>query len=122
MSNREIVAEGLVKRYGDFTAVKGISFKVESGEIFGFLGPNGAGKSTAVLMLTTLALPSEGRASVCGYDVLSRAAWLLRSAGVALKDIGLDPLLKSTELLPIQAQLFGISRGKAKQRAHKLLD
>jgi len=59
-TNREIVVENLVKRYGNFTAVKGVSFKVNSGEIFGFLGPNGAGKSTTVSVLTTLTLPTEG--------------------------------------------------------------
>ncbi len=122
MSNREIVVDQLVKRYGDFAAVDGVSFKVEFGEIFGFLGPNGAGKSTTVLMLTTLALPTEGRATVCGYDVVSQAGQVRRVAGVALQDIGLDPLLKSLELLTIQGQLFGRSRYEAQQRAHELLD
>lgn len=122
MTNREIVAENLVKRYGDFTAVKGVSFKVETGEIFGFLGPNGAGKSTAISMLTTLALPTSGRATVCGYDVATQAQDVRRAAGVALQEIGLDPLLKSTELLTIQGQLFGYTRSEAKQRSHELLE
>jgi ABC-2 type transport system ATP-binding protein len=60
MHNREIVVDNLVKRYGDFTAVGGVSFRVESGEVYGFLGPNGAGKSTTVSMLTTLSLPTTG--------------------------------------------------------------
>ncbi|MGQ9909871.1 MAG: ATP-binding cassette domain-containing protein [Candidatus Flexifilum sp.] len=120
-SNREIVAEGLVKRYGEFTAVNGISFHVKAGEIYGFLGPNGSGKSTTVAMLTTLALPGEGRASVGGFDVVTQAAEVRRVAGVALQDIGLDPLMKSMELLTIQGQLFGQTRKEAQARAHELL-
>jgi ABC-2 type transport system ATP-binding protein len=119
--NREIIADGLVKRYGDFTAVNGVSFKVESGEVFGFLGPNGAGKSTTVTMLTTLGLPTEGRATVGGFDVVSQAEQVRRVAGVALQEIGLDPLMKSMELLTIQAQVFGMRRKEAQERAKELL-
>ncbi len=122
MSNREIVVENLVKRYEDFKAVNDVSFKVDSGEIFGFLGPNGAGKSTTVIMLTTLALPSEGRATVGGFDVVSQAGLVRRIAGVALQDIGLDPLMKSMELLTMQGQFFGQSRKQAQSRAHELLE
>lgn len=122
MSNREIVAENLIKRYeGDFLAVNDVSFKVEAGEIFGFLGPNGAGKSTTVLMLTTLALPSSGRATVGGYDIMDEASQVRQTAGVALQEIGLDPLMKSMELLTIQGQLFGLSRKQAIARADELL-
>ena len=122
MDNREIIASNLVKRYGDFTAVNDVSFKVESGEIFGFLGPNGAGKSTAVTMLTTLSLPTGGKATVGGYDVVSQAADVRRVAGVALQEIGLDPLMKSMELLTIQAQVFGYGRKQARVRASELLE
>lgn len=121
MSSREIIVENLVKRYPGVTAVDDVSFHVKSGEVFGFLGPNGAGKSTTVTILTTLALPSDGRATVGGYDVVSQAAQVRRIAGVALQDIGLDPLMKSRELLTIQAQLFGMSRKQAKARAEELL-
>ena len=121
--NREIIAENLIKEYdNDFRAVNDVSFKVESGEIFGFLGPNGAGKSTTVSMLTTLGLPSSGRASVAGYDVTTQAQAVRRVAGVALQEIGLDPLMKSEELLMMQAQLFGMSRHDARRRAHELLE
>ncbi len=122
MNNREIVAENLVKRYGDFTAVNGVSFKVHSGEIYGFLGPNGAGKSTTVAMLTTLALPTSGRAAVGSYDVVTQAGEVRRVAGVALQEIGLDPMMKSLELLTIQGQVFGYSRSEAQKRAYELLD
>lgn len=122
MNNREITADNLIKRYGNFAAVNGVSFKVRSGEIYGFLGPNGAGKSTTVSMLTTLILPNEGRATVGGYDVVAQAGEVRRVAGVALQEIGLDPLMKSMELLTIQARLFGASAKEAKARARELLD
>ncbi len=121
MSNREIVAESLVKSFGDFTAVDQVSFKVEAGEVFGFLGPNGAGKSTTVSMLTTLSLPTSGSATVGGYDVVHQASIVRRIAGVALQEIGLDPLMKSMELLTIQGQLFGMNRREAQNRAKELL-
>lgn len=120
--NREIIADNLVKRYGDFNAVDGVSFKVHSGEVFGFLGPNGAGKSTTVSMLTTLALPTSGQATVGGFDVVTQAGLVREIAGVALQEIGLDPLMKATELLTIQGQLFGMSRRDAIARARELLE
>lgn len=123
MTNREIIAEGLVKRYaGNVLAVDDISFQVQSGEIFGFLGPNGAGKSTIVAMLTTLLRPTAGSATVGGYDVARQAQEVRRVAGVALQEIGLDPLMKSIELLMIQGQLFGANRKQARARAHELLE
>jgi ABC-2 type transport system ATP-binding protein len=122
MSNREIVVADLVKQYGDFLAVNHVSFQVKSGEVFGFLGPNGAGKSTTVSVLTTLALPSGGYASVGGYDVVAEAKDVRRIAGVALQEIGLDPLMKPMELLTIQGQLFGMSRRDATQRAKELVE
>lgn len=122
MTNREINVENLTKYYGDVKAVDGISFKVPAGEIFGFLGPNGAGKSTAISVLTTLALPTGGKATVGGYDVVLQAQEVRRVAGVALQEIGLDPLMKSLELLVIQGQLFGANRKEARARAHELLE
>jgi ABC-2 type transport system ATP-binding protein len=123
MSNREIKVQELVKRYsGDVVAVDGVSFNVEAGQIFGFLGPNGAGKSTTIKILTSLALPSSGRATVGGYDVVTEADQVRRIMGVALQDIGLDPLMKSTELLTLQGQLFGASKSEARSRASELLE
>jgi ABC-2 type transport system ATP-binding protein len=123
MSNREIVVENLVKRYpGDVLAIDDVSFKVTGGSIFGFLGPNGAGKSTTIKILTTLGLPSAGRASVGGYDVVKEAQQVRRIAGVALQEIGLDPMMKALELLTLQGQLFGASRKQASARAQELLE
>jgi ABC-2 type transport system ATP-binding protein len=123
MNDREIVVENLVKTYaGKVAAVKGISFKVDAGKIFGFLGPNGAGKSTTIKILTTLALPTSGRGLVGGFDVVSQAAEVRRVAGVALQDIGIDPLMKSMELLVLQGRLFGAGKSEATTRAHELLE
>jgi ABC-2 type transport system ATP-binding protein len=123
LSTREIIVENLVKSYrGDVLAVDDISFKVQAGGIFGFLGPNGAGKSTTIKILTTLALPTAGSAFVGGFDVKSEAEQVRRIAGVALQDIGLDPMMKSMELLTLQGQLFGAGRGQASARALELLE
>jgi len=121
MSNREIVVEKLIKQYPGVKAVDDITFKVEGSEIFGFLGPNGSGKSTTIKILTTLGLPTSGNAWVGGYDIVCDAAEIRRIAGVALQDIGLDPLMKSMELLTLQGQLFGKDRKQAQDRADELL-
>ena len=123
MKDREIVVENLVKAYpGKVTAVDGVNFRVDEGKIFGFLGPNGAGKSTTVKILTTLALPTSGHVTVGGYDVVSQATDVRRVAGVALQDVGIDPLMKSMELLVLQGRLFGASKADATSRAKELLD
>jgi ABC-2 type transport system ATP-binding protein len=122
-STREIHVEGLRKQYpGGVTAVDDVSFDVSAGQIFGFLGPNGAGKSTTIKILTTLALPSAGRATVGGYDVIDQAGEVRCISGVALQDVGLDPLLTSMELLSIQARLFGMKSSEARARATELLE
>lgn len=121
MSNREITVEKLVKRYGEVAAVNDISLQVQSGQIYGFLGPNGAGKSTAIKILTTLGLPTSGTAHVGGYDVITQANDVRRIAGVALQDVGIDPLMKAGELLTLQARLFGANRHDAKARSDELI-
>ncbi len=123
MQKGEIVVENLVKRYpGDVVAVEDVSMRVEAGRIFGFLGPNGAGKSTTIKILTTLALPTSGRATVGGYDVVTQAEAVRRIAGVALQDIGLDPLMKPLELLRLQTRMFGATRDQAEARSRELLE
>ena len=122
MSDRAIHVQNLVKRYGDFAAVNDVSFDVNGGQIFGFLGPNGAGKSTTISILTTLGLPTAGTATVGGYDVVHQAGDVRRIAGVALQEIGLDPLMKSRELLIMQARLFGMNRADSRKRADQLIE
>jgi ABC-2 type transport system ATP-binding protein len=123
ISNREIAVHNLIKTYpGDVLAVDDVSFEVKPGQIFGFLGPNGAGKSTTIKVLTTLALPTRGQAEVGGFDVISQADQVRRIAGVALQEIGLDPLMKPMELLTMQGLLFGAPRVQATRRAETLLE
>jgi ABC-2 type transport system ATP-binding protein len=117
-----VLAEALVRRFGDVIAVDGVDLEVRRGEIFGFLGPNGAGKSTTVRMLTTLLRPSGGRATVAGFDVVNDAAEVRKRIGVALQDAAIDPLMTGTELLDLQAVLYGIPRRRAKVRAGELLE
>lgn len=123
MSNHApIVAENLVRHFGDVHAVNGIDLTVNAGEIFGFLGPNGAGKSTAVRMLTTLLRPTSGSARVAGYDVAKQPNEVRRRIGVALQDAAIDPLMTGNELLQLQAVLYGIPSSKTASRAGELLE
>ena len=92
------------------------------GEIYGFLGPNGAGKTTTVRMLTTLLLPTGGRASVAGHDVVKEARAVRGSIGVALQEAALDPLMTGRELIRLQATLQGIPTAEGRQRADALLE
>ena len=117
-----IAAEGLVRRFGDLTAVDGVDLAVQRGEVFGFLGPNGAGKSTTVRMLTTLLKPSDGTARVAGFDVVREAAEVRRRIGVALQDAAIDPLMTGSELVRLQAVLFGIPSNVAQKRGADLLE
>lgn len=122
MTTPPIIAENLVRHFGDVKAVDGINLTVNAGEIFGFLGPNGAGKSTAVRMLTTLLRPTSGTARVAGFDVVKQADDVRRNIGVALQDAAIDPLMTGFELLELQAVLYGIPANKMKQRADELLE
>lgn len=122
MNNSPIIAENLVRHFGDVHAVKGINLEIKAGEVFGFLGPNGAGKSTAVRMLTTLLRPTSGTARVAGYDVVSQADEVRRNIGVALQDAAIDPLMTGAELLALQAVLYGIPASALKKRSSELLE
>jgi len=121
-SSYPIVAQNLVRYFGDVKAVDGIDITVKTGEIFGFLGPNGAGKSTAVRMLTTLLRPTSGTATVAGFDVAKHPDEVRRRIGVALQDAAIDPLMTGTELLRLQAVLYGIPQAQMKNRASELLE
>ena len=121
-----IIASDLVRTFGsgedEVRAVDGVNLEVTAGEVFGFLGPNGAGKSTTVRILTTLLKPSAGSASVAGYDIETEADAVRRSIGVALQDAAIDPLMTGTELLRLQAVLYGILRNAQHERACELLE
>ncbi len=106
---------------GGIEAVRDIDLSVAEGEVFGFLGPNGAGKTTTVRMLCTLLPPTAGRASVAGLDVVSQGAEVRRRIGVALQEIGLDPVQTGRELLELQCGLYGITGRQARERTDELL-
>jgi ABC-2 type transport system ATP-binding protein len=107
---------------GDIEAVRDIDLAIAQGEIFGFLGPNGAGKTTTVRMLCTLLPPTSGGATVAGLDVVADAAEVRRRIGVALQEIGLDPVQTGRELLELQCGLYGITGQRGRDRAGELLE
>jgi len=111
----------IVKRFGDFTAVNGVSFAVEEGEIFGLLGPNGAGKSTLIRMLTTLLLPTAGTATVNGFDIVKEQNGVRNSIGVIPQAMTSDLELSVEENLLIYAKLYGLPREKRKRLIAELL-
>src|SRR6187401_505826 len=116
-----IDVQNIVKKFGDFTAVKGISFEVGSGEIFGLLGPNGAGKSTLIRMLTTLLPPSGGTALINGFDVAKQADSVRRAIGVIPQAMTSDLELSVEENLLIFAKLYGVPRERRKRLIDELL-
>jgi ABC-2 type transport system ATP-binding protein len=117
-----IDVRALTKRFGEFTAVDGISFSVAEGEIFGMLGPNGAGKSTLIRMLTTLIQPTGGTAIVAGADVRQQADEVRRAIGVIPQAMTSDLELSATENLSIFAKLYGVPRDKRKRLVGELLE
>ena len=112
----------IVKRFGDFTAVKDISFTVAEGEIFGLLGPNGAGKSTLIRILTTLLPPTSGTAAVNGFDIIREQDSVRKSIGVIPQAMTSDLELSVEENLIIYAKLYGVAREKRTRLMAELLD
>src|SRR5713226_10319722 len=117
-----IEVQQIVKKFGDFTAVNGISFAVEEGEIFGLLGPNGAGKSTLIRMLVTLLTPTAGTALVNGFDVIKQSDGVRHSIGVIPQAMTSDLELSVAENLIIFAKLYGVPRAKREKLIDSLLE
>src|SRR5437867_2281905 len=105
-----IEVEEITKRFGEFTAVDRVTFKVEHGEIFGLLGPNGAGKSTLIRMLTTLLVPTSGTARVNAFDVRRFPSEVRQSIGVIPQAMTSDLDLSAEENILIFAKLYGVPR------------
>jgi ABC-2 type transport system ATP-binding protein len=121
MSNA-IEVRDIVKTFGEFTAVGGISFDVKSGEIFGLLGPNGAGKSTLIRMMVTLLPPTSGTAIINGFDVIRKADEVRRSIGVIPQAMTSDLELSVYENLLIFAKLYGVPRDTRTRLIAELLE
>jgi len=117
-----IEVEGLQKRYGDFYAVKGVSFAVPEGETFGFLGPNGAGKSTTINMLCTLVDPTAGTGRVAGFDIVSHRAQVRRNIGLVFQDPTLDEYLTAEENLRFHAELYGVPKDVVGERLRQVME
>ncbi len=116
-----IDVQNIVKKFGDFTAVNGVSFAVEEGEIFGLLGPNGAGKSTLIRILTTLMLPTSGHARINGFDIATQQNDVRNSIGVIAQAMTSDVELSVEENLVIYAKLYGVPREKRRRLIDELL-
>ena len=117
-----IHARGLIKRFGDFTAVDGIDIDVRAGEAFGFLGPNGAGKSSTMRMIGCISPPTGGELSILGMDPRREGPAIRARLGVCPQQDNLDPELTVQENLTTFARYFGIPRRTARSRAAELLD
>ena len=116
-----IQVENLVKRFGDFTAVDGISFEVAKGEIFAFLGPNGAGKTTTIKMLTTLLAPTAGRMWLDGLDPTEKQLEVRQQFGIVFQDQSLDSELTAYENMDIHGVLYKVPRKVRAERIELLM-
>jgi ABC-2 type transport system ATP-binding protein len=121
MSTPAIAVDNIVKKFGDFTAVNGVSFNVADGEIFGLLGPNGAGKSTLIRMLTTLLPPTSGHARIFGHDVVKDADAVRHTIGVIPQAMTSDLELSVEENLLIYAKLYSVPPAKRRKLIAELL-
>jgi ABC-2 type transport system ATP-binding protein len=116
-----IRVERLVKTFGDITAVRGVSFAVNPGEIFAFLGPNGAGKTTTIKILTTLLKPTSGSVEIDGLNPAAHAIAVRRKFGIVFQDPSLDQELTAAENMRLHAALYGVPRGVREERIERLL-
>ena len=117
-----IETKSLTKSFGDLVAVNDISFSVEKGEIFGFLGPNGAGKSTTMMIFTTLLKPTNGNASIGGFDVIKNPKQVRENIGFVQQETTVDEYLSGRENLLLQAKLNHIPKNEINPRIDEVLD
>jgi ABC-2 type transport system ATP-binding protein len=114
--------QNLVKKYGDFTAVKGVSFNIQEGEIFSLLGPNGAGKTTTISMLSTLYVPSGGDALIGGYSIRQDPMTVRKLIGVVPQDLALYDDLSARENLSFWGKMYNLSGKALKVRIDEVLE
>ena len=117
-----IQVQNLTHRYGDRVALSGVSFDVRKGEVFGLLGPNGGGKSTLFRILSTMMVPTQGTASIAGYDVAHRAAAVRCHVGVVFQTQSLDKALTVEENLRAQGHLHGLSGADLRGRMERAME
>ncbi len=117
-----VTADNLVKRYDKLTAVDGVSFTIDEGQIFGFLGPNGAGKSTTISMLSTYLEPTSGDAVIDGLSVTRDAGKVKGIIGVVPQDIALYPTLTAIQNLKFYGKMYAVAPGDLDRRCRELLD
>ncbi|MEN9489290.1 MAG: hypothetical protein RL494_1555 [Bacteroidota bacterium] len=122
MSEKIIQVENLTKQFGDFTAVKGISFDVYKGEIFGFLGANGAGKTTAMKMLIGISNPTAGEALVAGFDVKTNAERVKKSIGYMSQKFSMYDDLTVKENITFFGGIYGLTRAEIKAKTEILIN
>jgi ABC-2 type transport system ATP-binding protein len=117
-----ILVRGLIKRFDEVEAVRGVDFEVAPGEVFGFLGPNGAGKTTTINMLCTLAKPTAGEARVAGYDVVHERDDVRRNIGLVFQDQTLDSYMTGAQNLRLHAELYGLQKDLVAPRMRQVLE
>jgi ABC-2 type transport system ATP-binding protein len=117
-----IEVDDLRKSFGDVEAVRGVSFEVAAGEVFGFLGPNGAGKTTTINMLCTLAKPTAGGALVAGHDIVRERDDVRRHIGLVFQDPTLDGYLTAEQNLRLHAELYGVDPALVPGRMRQVLE
>jgi ABC-2 type transport system ATP-binding protein len=118
----DIDVRKLRKAFGEVEAVRGVSFEVAQGEVFGFLGPNGAGKTTTINMLCTLARPTGGQAFVAGHDVVRERDAVRRNIGLVFQDPTLDGYLTAAQNLELHAELYGVEPRAVAPRMREVLE
>jgi ABC-2 type transport system ATP-binding protein len=116
-----IEVQELAKNFGEIKAVRGVSFEVATGEVFGFLGPNGAGKTTTINMLCTLSKPTSGAARVAGHDVARERDEVRRNIGLVFQDPTLDGYLTAAQNLELHAELYGVEQKLVAPRMEQVL-
>jgi ABC-2 type transport system ATP-binding protein len=114
--------EGLVKQYGDLTAVDDVSFTADKGSVFGLLGPNGAGKSTTINCISGLMSPTSGRISVCGHDIAKDGKAARQSLGVVPQELALYEDLPATDNLRYWGKAYGLRGDALASRVAEVLD
>ncbi len=122
MNAPAVLVDDLVVRFGELTAVGGVSFAVAPGEVFGLLGPNGAGKTTTIRVLTTLLAPTEGRALVAGHDVRSDSLAVRSRIGYIPQAISVDGALTAYENLDFYGRVTGVPRRERRERIEQAIE